>query len=153
MSAKRILVTGSRDWTDWGTVDTALSRYLVFEAVTVVHGDCKDGLDAMAKAWVVVQQNLGSHHVFEESHPAKWNVHGLRAGYVRNQEMVNLGAEICLAFAMPCQKPVGRGPGKCPQAVPHDSHGTTHCAKKAKSHGIPVQFYRGYGDEAMPPLW
>lgn len=33
-----------------------------------------------------------------EIHPAEWHVHGPAAGPMRNQAMVDLGADVCFAF-------------------------------------------------------
>lgn len=119
----RILVTGSRDWDDW----QALTRAL-FEAVTdygeviVVHGKCPTGADAMAD-WVA--RNLMPHlevaKVTVEPHPARWDELGKRAGFVRNAEMVNLGADVCLAF------------------IKNESRGATHTADLAEKAGIPTR--------------
>lgn len=127
----RILVTGSRDWTDAQTVFDALEKaaYGAVE-VTVVHGANARGADriaadyAKARFWNV------------EPHPADWGRHKSAAGPIRNEEMVALGADVCLAFAMPCSKPT------CAGRTPHDSHGTWHCAAKADEAGIPVVFHR-----------
>lgn len=55
----RILVTGSRDWTDRLTVYTALNalRQVALDfrgsPVTVIHGDCNRGADLMANTWAL----------------------------------------------------------------------------------------------------
>lgn len=119
----RILVTGSRDWDDWQTL-----TYALFDAVddygevVVVHGQCPTGADAMAD-WV--GENLlpflevVSARV--ERHPAKWSELGKRGGFVRNAEMVNLGADVCLAF------------------IKNGSRGASHTADLAEKAGIPVR--------------
>ena len=118
----RILVTGSRDWSDWPTLAKAL-----FEAVddygplVVVSGHCPTGADAMAE-WVA--ENLLHHMevsvVRVERHPADWSL-GRRAGPERNRKMVELGADVCLAF------------------IKNGSKGATHTANLAEKAGIPVR--------------
>lgn len=88
---KRILVTGSRDWVDMEAIKLAMQS-LGVEKATLVTGACPTGADQMAKAlakdwgWLI------------EEYPADWAQYGKRAGYLRNRHMVELGADICLAF-------------------------------------------------------
>lgn len=115
----RILVTGSRDWSSWTAVDHALStaRWKLTEdgALTVVHGDCPTGADHFAKLWT--QMTSG---VSEETHRADWDRHGKAAGPIRNQHMVDRGADLCIAFLLP------------------QSRGTRDCMRRARTAGIPI---------------
>lgn len=91
----RILITGSRTWHDEGRIIDALleaSLGVKFEDITLVSGACPIGADRICEE---VGGGLGMK---VERHPADWNTHGKRAGFVRNAEMVALGADVCLAF-------------------------------------------------------
>lgn len=102
----RVLVTGSRDWPEeradalWTDL-TALLRTDGLDILTVVHGRCPTGIDRYTaqwcEAWVPMAGFLG-RDVIEEPHPAAWNIHGKAAGPLRNQEMVDLGADVCLGY-------------------------------------------------------
>ena len=115
----RILITGSRDFSD----KTLAQQALVWVAnvagvenpadVTVVHGDAR-GADTL------LAEVAASYGCVVEAHPARWDELGKRAGAIRNCEMVALGADVCLAFPMP------------------DSRGTFHCMREAEKAGIPV---------------
>lgn len=95
---KRILITGSRDWDNVGEIMLTLNHVVTEDLahlpgpVTIVSGACPTGADSICEeiaydmGWIV------------ERHPADWNLWGKRAGYVRNSEMVALGADICVAF-------------------------------------------------------
>ena len=92
----RILVTGSRDWEDENRIAGALllvaSRVAATRSITIVHGDCLTGADAIA-------HRVALHYEWcPEPHPADWPQHGKAAGPIRNAEMVALGADVCLAF-------------------------------------------------------
>jgi hypothetical protein len=117
----RILVTGSRDWPD----DDELLPYELGLAigdgsregrrVVIVHGACPTGADALA-------DRLARDHGFDvEPHPADWERHGKTAGPIRNREMTEAGADVCLAFVKDC------------------SPGATGCADMAERAGIPVR--------------
>lgn len=118
----RILVTGSRNWTDRGAVRDALLRALGVhgwhEAVLVV-GDAT-GADAIAaELWAA--DLSGSFRLGPiEHHVAEWRTEGRAAGPRRNQRMVDAGATVCLAF------PLER------------SKGTWDCIHRANEAGIPV---------------
>lgn len=117
----RILVTGSRDWPDPATVETAIESYLDDAGaldVVIVHGGCPTGADAFADAYA---RRMGWT---VEVHPADWARYGKGAGPVRNQEMVDAGAAVCLAFVMP------------------DSRGTRDCMGRATAAGIPLRVTR-----------
>lgn len=93
----RVLITGSRDWTSRADISHALMELegtlrAWGEQITVVSGACPTGADRMAE---LVAERMGWG---VERHPADWEQHGKRAGFVRNAEMVRLGADVCLAF-------------------------------------------------------
>lgn len=123
----RVLVTGSRDWPDKYVVFDALQK--AFELsngnMVVVHGGCPTGADAYAAEWVRLRMGFLGYMVDDEPHRADWK--GPRkkgAGYARNAEMVNLGADLCLAF------------------IYNDSDGATHCSGLAKKAGIKTETFK-----------
>ncbi len=122
----RILVTGSRDWSDFHRLQGVLKGLAATEEVTLVHGDCPTGANHLAAEWA---EKVGWN---VEAHPAPWKELGKRAGFQRNKHMVDLGADICVAFLMPCRKP------EHTDQPPHPSHGTDHCKNLAKQAGITV---------------
>lgn len=128
----RILVTGSRDWSHWATITFAIED-AVFgrenEVIAVVHGGCPEGADYMA-GYVAYRAGL-----VVEVHEANWLAHGKAAGPIRNQEMVDAGADIGLAFLMPCKK------SGCRLSIPHNSHGASDCVMRARAAGITVREY------------
>lgn len=118
----RILVTGSRDWTDRATIERALRDALLSlgagpDAV-LVQGECHlGGADIIAKE---IWQGWG---LDVESHPAEFGPDGRVLGPKRNAHMVSLGADLCLAFPLP------------------SSRGTRNCMRLAREAGIPVRTY------------
>lgn len=112
----RILVTGSRDWEDSAAIDTAIQGVIgnQWGPHTVVHGDCPTGADRQADHWARYRG------LEVETHPADWSI-GKRAGFVRNAEMVALGADVCLAF------------------IKADSKGASMTARLAEEAGIPTR--------------
>ncbi|BBC53858.1 hypothetical protein [Mycobacterium phage PP] len=116
---RRVLITGSRDWVDRTTIWTALQSELeLFGSLTIVHGGAR-GADDIADRWAWGKSQEG-YDVEVERHDADWETHGKRAGIIRNQEMVDLGADVCYAF------PLASGTG------------TRHCMSRAMAAGIPV---------------
>lgn len=117
-AAYRVLVTGSRDWTDREAVHQALAdiaRNLPADAdLVVVHGGCGAGADHIADHWAK------QYGATVEVHYADWRT-GRGAGPIRNRHMVQLGADLCLAF------------------IKNRSRGASHCAHIAGLAGIPVR--------------
>lgn len=123
MTPKRILVTGSRHWTDRQTIDDALFRaYLELTEdgsdVVLVHGACHLG-----GADIIARDIWRSHGLRDEPHPAERGPGGHVLGPARNKRMVDLGADVCLAFPLA------------------DSRGTYNCMRYAHQAGIPVRTY------------
>jgi len=75
VTAFRVLVTGSRDWTDdraiFGALDAASGRARVLKLpMVVVHGAAR-GADSVANGWAVLRQRAG-FPIVPEPHPADW---------------------------------------------------------------------------------
>lgn len=131
--SRRVLITGSRDWSDTRAIHDALDAYAE-PGDTVVSGACPTGADAIAETYWRTRGPV-------ERHPADWSK-GRGAGPARNAHMVNLGADLCIAFISDCTSPRCRIPGR------HDSHGATGCARLAEAAGIPVLRVRPTGGAA-----
>lgn len=122
----RILITGSRTWDDLDAIYDALDAAIAQSPsrdVTVVHGACPRGADRIAAEYCTSNlyvERLGKRLVLEP-HPANWSQFGKLAGPFRNQDMVDLGADVCLAF------------------IKNGSRGASHCARRAKAAGIEVR--------------
>lgn len=120
----RILITGSRNWTDRQALEDAIFEAIAehyaeqgavdHKDITIVHG-AAPGADELAGG---VADDWG---FVNEPHPADWKKYGKAAGPVRNQEMADLDADVCLAF---------------PDA---DSRGTLDCMARCTVTGIDVR--------------
>src|SRR5262245_56936980 len=152
---RRVLVTGSRDWSEYRTISRELVRYISENAVmgtdsqgfpvdwdtqgwTIVHGHCPTGADAWADEFGVV------NFIEVERHEADWKEYGRTAGFKRNSEMVDAGADVCLAFINPCIKE------DCGAPKPHGSHGAIDTVRKAHAMGIEVRMFTEAEDD---PWW
>ncbi|MEU0158976.1 DUF2493 domain-containing protein [Streptomyces sp. NPDC006261] len=115
-----VIVTGSRDYQDWEKVWKELES-LLFEhgSLLIRHGGCPTGADRHAEEWYLYQ--YGWSAVDRKAHRANWDLHGKAAGPIRNREMAQAGADLCLAF------PLG------------ESRGTWNCVNECKKAGIPVK--------------
>lgn len=135
----RLLITGSRDWDDEETIQNAMVRRVLgwiethpevgsgpTDWVTVVHGGCPTGADNIADRFCNTVTYWRT-----EVHKAAWDQHTedcpewhetakfcKAAGFRRNAEMVEAGADVCLAF------------------IKDDSKGASHTAALAEQAGI-----------------
>ena len=108
----RILVTGSRKWTDVRLLEEILLGFAKYQKVTIVHGGA-NGADKMAS-------NLAKRMGWEEEvWFADWNLYGRSAGPIRNKEMVDSKPDFVLGFVVKGQ-----------------SKGTEGCIKFAKEAGL-----------------
>jgi hypothetical protein len=140
----RILVTGSRSWTNYRTLSREIVHYIGehypitvdhyglpvdwnTRDVVIIHGACPHGADALADAYAL------TNWIAQEPYPADWKRNGRGAGYARNTAMVDSRPDVCLAFIDQCRK------NPCTRPGIHGSHGATHCADLAEAHGIEVR--------------
>lgn len=140
----RILVTGSRDWTDRTGISRSILReinvvcpmiydghvplYRDTSEVVIVHGAAR-GADRLTDEWA----KGCNQPIKTEPYPvtrADWRANPRVAGYMRNQHMVKLGADVCIGFLMPCRKV------DCERPDVHYSHGASHTVDIAELAGI-----------------
>jgi hypothetical protein len=130
----RILITGSRTWTDTATIRAALAE--VWTPGNVLVSGAARGADALCAAcW----RHWGGD---VEEYPADWRgpcaascppghrrtrtggwSYCPNAGHVRNLAMIQTGPDLCLAF------------------IRDRSRGATHCAGWAELAGIPTRIF------------
>ena len=85
----RIIVCGSRHWTNVGRIREILAALQPGDII--VHGACQ-GADTIADT---VAKELGLE---TEPHPANWGLYGKAAGPIRNREMLESGIGHVFAF-------------------------------------------------------
>jgi hypothetical protein len=106
----RVIVCGGRDYQNADAIGKALANAAPGKH-TLVHG-AAPGADSIAaeiarvRGWEI------------EAHPADWTTRGRAAGPLRNQEMIDSGGDLVLAF-----------PG---------GNGTADCVRRARRAGIRV---------------
>jgi hypothetical protein len=112
---RRILITGSRTWTDRAAIRDELAAVWGDGTAVLISGNCPDGADALCEdCWTAWGGRI-------ERHPAQWRRYGRGAGFRRNCEMVALGADQCVAF------------------IRDGSRGASHTADAAERAGIPTK--------------
>jgi hypothetical protein len=161
----RILVTGSRSWTDTATIlrafTLAADRCPPGRLIVVVHGQCNP-IDprigeyvpwAQASNWPradrwrlsgldwLAAQVCTDWGWLLDGKPADPRA-GVRGKFARNTMMVHSQVDECLAFANACADPGCRKP---PAGILHPTHGTAHCSQLAHTVGVPTTFWPGPG--------
>lgn len=132
MSDARVIVCGSRNWHNRELIAKELNRIVEkfgwkFPDPVIVYGAAR-GADRLAA------EEAGKAGLLIEAHPADWDLHGKRAGLIRNEEMAKLGAAHCIAFWD------GR------------STGTQHMVKTAIDYGINVTIVMDPRKEPDDPI-
>lgn len=121
-SVNRIIISGSRDWTDPEPIRQLLIRSTQhIPALLVTHGAAR-GADNIADE---LARGMG---IPTDPHPADWRGRGKAAGPLRNREMAELGAVACYCFKDGFNRKLDKG-------------GTENMAKLAKEAGIVVWAY------------
>jgi YspA, cpYpsA-related SLOG family len=123
----RILIAGDRHWRCDELAEQVLNRLLARygPGIIVVHG----GAPGVDQSFAVAGTELG---ITLEPHLADWKGLDNVAGPMRNREMVQSGADLCLAL----------------HRTLATSKGTKDCVRQALAAGIPV--YLIEDDRAIP---
>lgn len=123
----RVLVTGDRNYTDVETIGGALERVQVMwnepgehigNYPTIIHGGAT-GADTIAQ---VLAEWMGFP---TEGYAADWKRYGRAAGPIRNQQMLDTGVDLCLAFHNDLE----------------NSKGTLDMVTRCQEAGVPVRLY------------
>jgi len=79
----RVIVCGGREFEDYDLVKTVLAAFRnLWGDFTVVSG-AAHGADSLGERWARESELL------VQRFPAQWDRHGKRAGYIRNQQMLD----------------------------------------------------------------
>jgi len=125
----RVLVTGSRDWTDAFAIEEALAGYLFSQGVgtlgnqtrpVIIDGKCpQGGADQIAHDWATKKGYLTERYDANDF-VVPGDTYKQRF-WRRNKHMVDLGADVCFAFCL------------------GDSRGTEMTIELARKAGIEVR--------------
>lgn len=93
----RVLIYGGRDFVPsyesfMQFHDKIVWQDLIGEPITVIISGCARGADQygekLAEFW----------HIPVERYPADWETHGKKAGFIRNQQMLDSGVDFAIQF-------------------------------------------------------
>lgn len=110
----RVIVCGGRDFRDIDLLENTLDRIHAERGpiLHLWHGNAR-GADCLASYWARRKEGVREHAT-----PANWSKYGLRAGPIRNQNMLGQKPDLVIAF------PGGKG--------------TADMVKRAKAAGVEV---------------
>lgn len=134
MTWRRVLVCGSRRWTDADIIDRVLNGILdATESLTVIEGRQR-GADVMAGDWVrrakLANQDNPYLVVDHLPFPANWTTYGNAGGPIRNQSMLSEGKpDVVIAFH---------------DDIAGGSRGTKDMCDRASKAGVPVYVVSHY---------
>jgi len=114
---RRVLICGTRDGLHDDGVILLRQRLHELSLCVVIEGGAR-GVDRQARD---LAQAIG---LTVETYPAHWDKYGRRAGSIRNQEMLDSGIHLVIAF-----------PGL-------ESRGTWDMVRRAEKAGVPVEVHR-----------
>lgn len=116
-----VLVCGSRDWTDASYIEGVLGFLEERHTLTVIEGGAV-GADRTAGRWAAKARQRGVGWV---RFPADWGQFGRSAGPIRNQQMLDYGPHLVLAFKDGFDWGMRRG-------------GTEDMVRRATAAGVPA---------------
>jgi hypothetical protein len=120
---ERVLICGSRDFTDKAIFDQAMEKWVARHGMPnyVIEG-CARGADRLAERWQLYTNNRG-HGVNIRHFPADWDKYGKAAGPIRNKQMLDEGKpQAVIAFSYDLAR----------------SRGTANMVAQARDAGLPV---------------
>lgn len=129
----KILVTGSRVYSDYPTVMRAVAIAIYdlsqkgAKDITIMHGNAP-GADRLVVEFINKEEKTLAQHgvrVTLKAFPADWDKHGSKAGPIRNKQMVDEQPDVVLAFLQHGEP----------------NRGTLGTVKMAKAAGITVVPY------------
>lgn len=114
----KIIVAGSRQFTDYELMKEKLNRYLkgLPEPITIVSGTAK-GADKLG------EQYAAEMGYSVDQYPADWDTYGKSAGYRRNEDMAKI-ADACIVF------------------WDGESRGSKHMIDIAEREGLPLRIVK-----------
>ena len=122
----RVLVCGSRDWSDRGPIRADMLHTLLVcarigEPLALCHGGAR-GADSIAQEWAAENLDPSDIHAYPVT-PEEWATIGKKAGPLRNQRMLDeFKPDLVFAY---------RSPGRSP--------GTDHMVRIARAAGVGVR--------------
>lgn len=126
----RVLITGSREWTDRELIRKTLENTLNY-FLKIAPFSCADDVTLVSGANPRGADRIGEEEAAKlgmrvEKHPADWETHGRAAGSIRNQKMLDTGIDLVIAFPTESSK----GTWDCVNRAKKDKHKPTIVIKK-----------------------
>ena len=112
----RIIIAGSRDFSDYVFLQTSMDAFASDTQVTVLSGTAR-GADRLGERWA---RSVGAPI---ERYPAQWSKYGKSAGVIRNVEMASAADTLALFWD-------------------GSSRGSAHMLSFAKKKGLDIHLFK-----------